>query len=79
TYILSASGKVSGPEKTLFVGAQSPGGKDTLYMKFTSTQYEQKSVEFTTLNTNNPYSVILQINGYVIGDAYLDDIVLVEK
>lgn len=79
TYIMSASGKVSGPEKTLFVGAQSPGGKDTLYMKFTSTQYEQKSVEFTTLNTNNPYSFFLQINGYVIGDAYLDDIVLVEK
>ncbi|PEP83778.1 choline-binding protein A, partial [Bacillus toyonensis] len=79
TYILSASGKVSGPEKTLFVGAQSPGGKDTFYMKFTSTQYEQKSVEFTTLNTNNPYSFFLQINGYVIGDAYLDDIVLVEK
>ncbi|MCE0553350.1 hypothetical protein LQK80_02900 [Bacillus thuringiensis] len=49
-------------------------------MTFTSTQYEQKSVEFTTLNTNNPYKVILQINGYVnIGDAYLDDIVLVEK
>lgn len=80
TYIMSASGKVSGPEKTLFVGAQSSGGENTFVMRFTSTQYEQKSFEFTTLNTNNPYKVILQINGYVnIGDAYLDDIVLVEK
>lgn len=80
TYILSASGKVMTPgNKSLVVGALSPGGKDTPHMLFTSSQYEQKSVEFTTLNTNDPYTFFLQINGSVIGDAYLDDIVLVEK
>lgn len=79
TYILSASGKITHPFKRLLVGAQSPGGKDTPYLEFDSSQYEQKSIEFTTLNTNNPYTFFLQITGSEIGDAYLDDIVLVEK
>ncbi len=79
TYILSASGKITHPFKRLRVGAQSPGGKDIPYLEFDSSQYEQKSIEFTTLNTNNPYTFFLQITGSEIGDAYLDDIVLVEK
>ncbi|SEB23093.1 carbohydrate binding domain-containing protein [Bacillus nitratireducens] len=78
TYIMSASGKVTVPDKSIMVGVLSPEGK-ALFMEFTSTQYEQKSVEFTTLNTNEPYTCGLQVNGYAIGDAYLDDIVLVEK
>ncbi|MGR3775901.1 carbohydrate binding domain-containing protein [Bacillus paramycoides] len=80
TYILSASGRVTRPFfKTLTVGIQSSGGENRSFLQFTTSQYEQQSVEFTTLNTNNPYTFYLQITGNGMGDGYLDDIVLVEK
>ncbi|UNP78399.1 hypothetical protein MN033_09570 [Bacillus nitratireducens] len=50
-------------------------------MDFTSSQYEQKSVEFTTQNSNNPPQIVFGIPymGPEMVDASLDEIVLVEK
>ncbi len=83
TYILSASGKVTTPRKRAQVGVQvfPPSVIGTPYLDFTSSQYEQQSVEFTILNNTHPFPFYLQIAGSPgkYGDVYLDDIVLVEK
>ncbi|MBY0598747.1 carbohydrate binding domain-containing protein [Bacillus bingmayongensis] len=78
TYILSASGKVTTPGNLVRVFAINNG----LYsMNFTSSQYEQKSVEFTTPNNNDRtiLGIVFPVTNKGVTDAYLDDIVLVEK
>lgn len=70
---MSASGKVTTPGKQVIVGS---GEKN---MEFTSSQYEQKSIEFTTGNTESSSKVYIFIPSGESCDAYLDDIVLVEK
>ncbi len=78
TYILSASGKVTTPSR--YVGALVLiNGRTLADMAFTSSQYEQKSFEFTTPNSiNSSEFYIGELSGFNF-DAYLDDIVLVEK
>lgn len=50
-------------------------------MECTSSQYEQKSVEFTTPNSSKPtyLGIVFPVTNAGVTDAYLDDIVLVEK
>ncbi|WP_329767482.1 hypothetical protein [Bacillus nitratireducens] len=78
TYILSASGKVTTPGSEVsllaFVNAIGPTS-----LEFTSSQYEQKSVEFTTLNSSNPSEFYIYNSAAFSFDVYLDNIVLVEK
>ncbi|WP_410985004.1 carbohydrate binding domain-containing protein [Bacillus cereus] len=78
TYILSASGKVTTPGNLVRVYAIING---LFRMDFTSSQYEQKSVEFTTPNNNKPtrLGIVFPVTNNGVTDAYLDDIVLVEK
>lgn len=78
TYIMSASGKVTTPRTSVIVGVQPLSGAGT-FLTFKSSQYEQKSVEFTTPNNNDPIRVSLYIPAGRSCDAYLDDIVIVEK
>lgn len=79
TYIVSASGKVMNPFGPLrvFIGNSSRSAE----LKFTSSQYEQKSLEFTTGNDTNQehFFSILKNGGKASDDTYIDDIVLVEK
>lgn len=78
TYILSAYGKVVSSGQKVIVGTGIDGvGEKTL--NFTSSQYEQKSVEFTTGNTEASGKVYIYIPSGESCDAYLDDTVLVEK
>ncbi|QWG48335.1 choline-binding protein A [Bacillus mycoides] len=77
TYILSASGKLINPFVDISVLVK---GYATL--RFTSSQYEQKSVEFTTLNSSSPSEFKIFIPPSIPdfeANFYLDDIVLVEK
>ena len=85
TYILSASGKLT-PYGSMVVYVYVGGYYRAL--SFTSSQYEQQSVEFTTPNSSSPSEFRINIqsglplNGVYLNDyydAYLDDIVLVEK
>ncbi|UNT71650.1 choline-binding protein A (plasmid) [Bacillus sp. N447-1] len=78
TYIMSASGKIMTPGKIVYVGV-AINGMNTAYMQFTSSQYEQKSIEFTTPNNNYRANVFLDPDSMKSFDAYFDDIVLVEK
>ncbi|MGE6599946.1 carbohydrate binding domain-containing protein [Bacillus proteolyticus] len=73
TYTLSANGKVVSSGQKVIIGA---GEKA---MEFTSSQYEQKSVEFTTGDTETSEKVYIYIPSGESCDAYIDDIVLVEK
>ncbi|MDT3493866.1 choline-binding protein A [Bacillus toyonensis] len=79
TYIVSASGKVMNPFSRLRVII----GNSAKYaeLDFTSSQYEQKSLEFTTQNNANQehFFSILKNGGTASDDTYVDDIVLVEK
>lgn len=79
TYIVSASGKVMNPFSRLRVII----GNSSRYaeLDFTSSQYEQKSLEFTTRNDTNQehFFSILKNGGTASDDTYVDDIVLVEK
>ncbi|EEM01793.1 choline-binding protein A [Bacillus pseudomycoides] len=78
TYTLSANGKIVSSGRKVIVGAGINGvGEKTL--EFTSSQYEQKSVEFTTGDTEASGKVYIYIPSGGSCDAYLDDIVLVEK
>ncbi|PFZ09603.1 choline-binding protein A [Bacillus pseudomycoides] len=78
TYILSASGKVTTPSRNV-TGLVLVDGRILTNVVFTSSQYEQKSVEFTTPNSiNSSEFYIGELTGLNF-DAYLDDIVLVEK
>ncbi|MGZ7150062.1 choline-binding protein A [Bacillus sp. BC08] len=86
TYILSASGKVTTPGRGIYVEAAGPDVIKPVSIGFTSSQYEQKSFEFTTRNYSSPSPYINIFTDSVLpGDyneylhAYLDDIVLVEK
>lgn len=86
TYILSASGKVTTPGRMIYVGADGPDVIKPVGFGFTSSQYEQKSVEFTTRNYSSPSPNITIFTDSVLPDdyneylhAYLDDIVLIEK
>lgn len=86
TYILSASGKVTTPGRNIYVSVGGPDVIKTNGFGFTSSQYEQKSFEFTTRNYSSPSPEINIFTDSVLpGDdneylhAYLDDIVLVEK
>ncbi|MED2919803.1 choline-binding protein A [Bacillus thuringiensis] len=78
TYILSASGKVTTPGNKVRVYAIVNG---LFRIDFTSSQYEQKSVEFTTPNNNGPaqLGIVFPVTNNGVTDAYLDEIVLVEK
>ncbi|MEW9579202.1 hypothetical protein U9K47_28470 [Bacillus toyonensis] len=78
TYILSASGKVTTPGNKVRVSAINNG---LFLMECTSSQYEQKSVEFTTPNSSKPtyLGIVFPVTNAGVTDAYLDDIVLVEK
>ncbi|MEB8691795.1 choline-binding protein A [Bacillus cereus] len=78
TYILSASGKVTTPGNRARMYAI---GNPTHFIDFTSSQYEQKSLEFTTNNSSNPtqFGIGFPSTNKGMTDAYLDDIVLVEK
>ncbi|MEI4624049.1 carbohydrate binding domain-containing protein [Bacillus cereus] len=78
TYILSASGKVTTPSR--YVAALvMVNGRTLTDILFTSSQYEQKSFEFTTPNSiNSSEFYIGELAGFNF-DAYFDDIVLVEK
>jgi len=78
TYILSASVKVTTPGNTVRLFAIS---NKTVFIDFTSSQYEQKSLEFTTRNNSFPtqFGIGIPNTNKGVTDAYLDDIVLVEK
>ncbi|QWG31389.1 choline-binding protein A (plasmid) [Bacillus mycoides] len=75
TYILSANGKIVSSGRKVIVGTEI-GGKT---LEFTSSQYEQKSFEFTTGDTQVSGKVYIYIPSGESCDAYFDDIVLVEK
>ncbi|MFE4764470.1 carbohydrate binding domain-containing protein [Bacillus mycoides] len=78
TYTLSANGKIVSSGRKVTVGTEINGvGEKTL--EFTSSQYEQKSVEFTTGDTEVSGKVYIYIPSGESCDAYFDDIVLVEK
>ncbi|KIV75128.1 hypothetical protein SZ39_1449 [Bacillus mycoides] len=90
TYILSVSGKVTYPDESIhvFLGSKVIGQR---FLELRSSQYEQKSLEFTTLNDSSPIELIIDLPAVLpridvsLDDnidninAYLDDIVLVEK
>ncbi|MCW9132940.1 choline-binding protein A [Bacillus paramycoides] len=79
TYILSASGKAL--QGTIYVSVSGKEISQNLLV-FRSSQYEQKSVEFTTLNSSSPSEFRILIPSAIPdseANVYLDDIVLVEK
>jgi hypothetical protein len=77
TYIMSVFGKVTTPGTKVIVGTRINRVEHN--MEFTSSEYEQKSVEFTTPNDNTLGSFYLHIHYGKDLDAYFDNIVLVEK
>ncbi|MGG3674987.1 hypothetical protein ABES96_28360 [Bacillus nitratireducens] len=90
TYILSVSGKVTYPDESIhvYIDGKVIGQR---FLELRSSQYEQKSFEFTTLNDSSPIELIINLPAVLpridvsLDDnidtinAYLDDIVLVEK
>lgn len=78
TYILSASGKANTPGSEVWVSV-GVNGRGQADLEFTSSQYEQKSVEFTTPNSINSSEFYIYHLAAFSFDVNLDDIVLVEK
>ncbi|WP_347269377.1 carbohydrate binding domain-containing protein [Bacillus sp. TL12] len=78
TYILSTSGKVNTPSSEVWVSVN-VNGRGIASLGFNSSQYEQKSFEFTTPNSiNSSEFYIYHLAGFNF-DVNLDDIVLVEN
>ncbi|WP_390881327.1 OmpL47-type beta-barrel domain-containing protein [Bacillus bingmayongensis] len=78
TYILSTSGKVNTPSSEVWVSVN-VNGSGIADLGFNSSQYEQKSFEFTTPNSiNSSEFYIYHLAGFNF-DVNLDDIVLVEN
>ncbi|WP_368936779.1 choline-binding protein A [Bacillus sp. SH8-8] len=78
TYILSVSGKVTTPDRYVDTSVY-VNGRGLAGFLFTSSQYEQKSVEFTTPNSINSSEFDIHELAAFNFEAYFDDIVLVEK
>lgn len=78
TYILSASGKVNTPSSEVWVSVD-VNGRGIASLEFNSSQYEQKSFEFTTPNSINSSEFYIHHLAAFNFDVNLDDIVLVEK
>ncbi|MBC6974926.1 choline-binding protein A [Bacillus sp. Xin] len=78
TYILSASGKVNTSSSEVWVSVD-VNGRGIASLGFNSSQYEQKSFEFTTPNSINSSEFYIYHLAAFSFDVNLDDIVLVEK